>query len=47
MLAEALHHPLQSHLQRVREQHEADLECGLGRAPLPDALARKYPNADR
>jgi site-specific recombinase XerD len=27
--------------------HEADLARGLGRAPLPHALARKYPNADR
>ncbi len=24
-----------------------DLKRGLGRAPLPDALLRKYPNADR
>ena len=30
---------------RVRRQHEADLRSGLGQAPLPDALARKYPNA--
>jgi len=35
------------HLARVREMHERDLSLGLGRAPLPDALARKYPNADR
>jgi integrase len=42
-----LHEPLQGHLRRVREQHEADLKAGLGRAPLPDALLRKYPNADR
>jgi integron integrase len=34
------------HLDRVREQHERDLAKGLGRAPLPHALARKYPNAD-
>ena len=31
----------------MREQHEADLRGGRGRAPLPYALARKYPNADR
>jgi integrase len=25
--------------------HDADLKAGFGRVPLPDALARKYPNA--
>jgi integron integrase len=38
---------LRSHLGRVRELHQRDLARGLGRAPLPDALARKYPTADR
>ena len=58
MLPEVLRQPLQDHLRRVREQHEADLRKGLGRAParlkrsrwmapLPTALIRKYPNADR
>jgi len=46
MLPDALRQPLQDHLLRVRQQHEADLKLGLGRAPLPHALARKYPNAD-
>jgi len=31
----------------MREQHAADWKGGLGRAPLPEALVRKYPNADR
>jgi len=31
-------------LHWIRRFH---LRVGLGRAPLPDALARKYPNADR
>jgi len=31
----------------VQRMHENDLRDGVGRAPLPDALARKYPNADR
>ena len=35
------------HLDRVRRLHEQDLSRGLGRAPLPYALAEKYPNADR
>jgi integron integrase len=47
MLPNAIHQPLREHLRQVREQHETDVERGLGRAPLPDALIRKYPNADR
>jgi integron integrase len=38
---------LNDHLESVRRLHENDLRNGLGRAPLPDALKRKYPNADR
>ncbi len=47
MLPGVLLDALQDHLGRVRQRHEADLKSGLGQAPLPDALARKYPNADR
>ena len=36
---------LTEHLERVRQQHEADRGQGVGRVPLPDALDRKYPNA--
>jgi len=39
--------PLQRHLQRVRAQHEEDLEAGFGRVYLPFALTRKFPNAGR
>ena len=35
------------HLDRVQNQHRSDIDKGFGRAPLPDALVRKYPNADR
>jgi integron integrase len=38
---------LQRHLEKVRMQHEEDLEAGLGAVHLPHALARKYPNAER
>jgi integron integrase len=38
---------LQRHLQRVKAQHEQDLEEGFGSVHLPDALARKFPNAAR
>lgn len=47
MLPRALNEPLTEHLRAVRAQHEADLRRGLGRAPLPGALLRKYPTADR
>lgn len=36
---------LTDHLQRVRLQHEQDRARGNGRAVLPFALERKYPNA--
>ena len=47
LLPMSLHEELRSHLAQVREWHEADLAAGNGEAPLPDALARKYPNAGR
>jgi integron integrase len=37
---------LVAHLEKIREQHQRDLEAGAGRAPLPGALDRKYPRAD-
>lgn len=39
--------PLQQQIRFVRHKHEKDLAAGLGRVYLPDALARKYPNAER
>ena len=39
--------PLAEHLERVKALHEQDLEAGAGAVFLPDALARKYPNAAR
>lgn len=47
MIPEALIPQLQTHLQQVRQLHEDDLKDGYGKAPLPNALTRKYPNADR
>ena len=38
---------LQEHLQRVKALHQQDLARGFGSVYLPDALARKYPNADK
>ena len=47
MLPGAVEDPLRVHLDRVRVVHERDLKSGFGHVQLPDALARKYPNADR
>lgn len=38
---------LQQHLLWVAAQHKSDLARGVGFAPLPNALARKYPSASR
>ena len=45
LLPEGLVSPLQQHLLRVATLHGNDLARGGGLAPIPDALARKYPSA--
>lgn len=47
MLPDAVRAPLKAHMARGKRIHEADLAMGLGRVPLPYALARKYRNAER
>jgi integron integrase len=47
MLPVSCKQPLLDHLVKIGQLHEDDLRQGLGRAPLPDAVARKYPSADR
>lgn len=47
MLPDALRDPVREQLDRVSAQHRTDLAAGLGRVPMPTALVRKYPNADR
>ena len=47
MLPVNLAKSLERHLQRVRAQHEEDVEAGFGRVYLPFALTRRFPNADR
>jgi integron integrase len=46
-LASTLVDPLKGQLTRVRLLHDQDLADGCGCVALPDALARKYPNAGR
>jgi integron integrase len=47
MLPAAVEQTLQQHLTKVKALHELDLREGHGDVYLPDALARKYPNAGR
>lgn len=47
MLPESARERLSDHLVNVRAVHEKDLAEGYGNVFLPDALARKYPHADR
>jgi integron integrase len=47
MLPAAVKAALIAHLERAREQDQADLRHGAGWVELPDALTRKYPNAGR
>ncbi|HAZ31506.1 MAG TPA: hypothetical protein DCY61_02215 [Dehalococcoidia bacterium] len=45
MLPAAVKVPLLEHFKQVRLIHQRDLAEGWGRVKMPDALARKYPNA--
>lgn len=47
LLPKGLVPQLLAHLEKVKAVHEKDLAQGVGEAPLPDALARKYPKAGR
>ncbi len=47
MLPAAVKAPLAQHLEKMKRQHQYDLERGLGRVVLPNALDRKYPQASR
>ncbi len=47
VLPDKLKVELQAHLKRVRLLWEEDVREGFGEAYLPEALARKYPNAAR
>ncbi|MFO1428904.1 MAG: integron integrase [Candidatus Competibacteraceae bacterium] len=47
LLPDKLIQPLQTQLERVKALHQQDLQQGFGAVYLPDALERKYPNANR
>ncbi len=45
MLPDKLHSPIKDQIRKVRNLHQQDLARGYGRTILPNALAKKYPNA--
>lgn len=45
MLPDRTRQTLREHLARVKVVHRRDLDAGYGAVHLPNALARKYPNA--
>lgn len=47
LLPKLLIEPLKTHLTQVHALHKQDLTNGFGKAPLPNALARKYPKDAR
>jgi len=47
MLPSSVKAELETHLERVQLLHQSDLKTGGGEVYLPDALARKYPQAAR
>jgi integron integrase len=47
MLPQNLRDELQSQINAVKSLHHKDLEAGCGEVYIPEALARKYPNASR
>jgi integron integrase len=47
VLPEAIHAVLVEHIEKVVDLHASDLREGFGEVYIPEALARKYPNACR
>ena len=47
VLPQSIQEALRRHLTQVQQLHERDMREGAGGVVLPDALVRKYPNADR
>ncbi|MCU7797611.1 MAG: integron integrase [Candidatus Thiodiazotropha sp. (ex Myrtea spinifera)] len=45
-LPKALISDLQKQIEGVKQKHEKDVEAGYGSVYMPEALARKYPNAE-
>ena len=46
-IPETLLDALKQQIEKTRQEHDSDLKQGQGRVYLPEALARKYPNAEK
>ena len=46
ILPKNIREDIQTHIEHVIKLHHSDLEEGFGKVYLPEALARKYPNAE-
>ena len=47
VLPEGVKPTIKEHLVYVKRLHQNDVDAGYGRVYLPNALAKKYSNADR
>jgi hypothetical protein len=47
VLPELVRVALVEHIERVQELHRRDLREGFGEVYIPEALMRKYPNAQK
>ena len=47
ILPDKIKESLESHLQRIKRMHDQDLTKGYEGTTLPDALEKKYPNANK
>jgi integron integrase len=47
LFPKSIHEDLRSHLNKVKNLHNQDLENGYGDVYLPNALSRKYPSASK
>ncbi|MFT5425399.1 MAG: integron integrase [Gammaproteobacteria bacterium] len=47
LLPKTLHEGLKRQIESVKSLHQQDLNAGYGEVSLPNALARKYPNAGK
>jgi site-specific recombinase XerD len=47
ILPDKIKESLESHLQRIKRMHDQDLAKGYEGTTLPDALEKKYPNANK
>jgi len=47
ILPQTIKKELQEHFEQIRKLHEQDVKAGYGSVYLPDAIGRKYPDAQK